>query len=61
MNIIDYNVTEISNSNRNIDYEIKRQKTIEQKLGCEFLRIDPDKDDFDIFKAVNEIFKYIKP
>ena len=29
------------NSDTNIDYEIKRQKTIEQRLGCEFIRIEP--------------------
>ena len=36
-------------SDRNIDYEIKRQKAIEQELACKFIRIDPDKEDFDIF------------
>ena len=44
----------------NIGYEIKRQKVIEQELGCEFTRIDPDKEEFDIFKAVNEIFRQIE-
>ena len=43
-------------SDKNIDYEIKRLKAIEQGLGCEFVRIDPDKEDFDIFKAINGIF-----
>ena len=32
----------------NIGYEIKRQKTIEQKLGYKFIRID--REDFDILK-----------
>ena len=53
---IDENV----HSDRNIDYKIKRQKAIEQELGCKFIRIDPDKEDFDIFKAVNDIFRHIK-
>ena len=44
----------------NIGYEIKRQKAIEQELGCEFTRIDPDKEEFDIFKAANEIFRQIE-
>ena len=44
----------------NIGYEIKRQKAIEQELGCEFTRIDPDKEEFDISKAVNEIFRQIE-
>ena len=39
--------------NKNIDYEIKGQKSIKQELGCDFIRIDPDKED-------NEIFGHIK-
>ena len=38
---------------RDIDYEIKRQEAIEQELGCKAIRIDTDKEDFDILKAVN--------
>ena len=34
------------NNDGNIDYEIKGQKTIEQELGCEFVRIYPDKENF---------------
>ena len=45
-------------SNRNIDYGIKRQIAIEQELG--FIRIDHDKEDFDILKAINEMFRHIK-
>ena len=41
-------------SYRNIDYEITRQKAIEQELCCKFIRIGPDKEDFDIFRAINE-------
>ena len=48
-------------SDRSIDYEIKRQKVIEQKLECKFIRIDPDKEDFDIFRAIIEIIRHIKP
>ena len=47
-------------SNRNIGFEIKRQKTIEQELYCKFVRIDPDKKDFDIYSAINEVFIHIK-
>ena len=36
-------IHEKEHSNRNIDNEIKRQKAKGQKLGCEFIRIDPDK------------------
>ena len=52
-------IHENRHSNRNIDDKIKRQKAIE-KLGSMFIRIDPDKEDFDIFRAINEIFRHIK-
>ena len=47
-------------SDRNIDNEIKWEKPIEQELYCNFFRIDPEKEDFDIFRAINEIFRHIK-
>ena len=53
-------IDENGHSNRNIDYEIKRQKAIEQEICYEFIRIDPEKEDLDIFKAINEIFRHIK-
>ena len=60
----DYKLTieidENGHSDRNIDYKIKRQKVIEQELGCKFIRIDPDKEDFDISVTINEIFRHIK-
>ena len=31
-----------------------------QELGCKFIRIDPDEDEFDSFRAINEIFRHIK-
>ena len=48
-------IDENEHSNRNIHYKTKRQNW--QELGCVFIRIDPDKEDFDILKAVNEIFR----
>ena len=36
------------------------QKAIEQELNCNFIRIDPDKKDFDTFKAIIEIFRCTK-
>ena len=45
----DYNlaieIDENRHSDRNIDYEIKSQKSIEQELDCKFIWIDPDKED----------------
>ena len=48
-------VDELGHNNRNIDYEIQRQKVIEKELGYEFVRFDPDEENFNIFKAINEI------
>ena len=51
---------ENGHSDRNIDYEIKRKKPIEQEIGCKFIRINPGKEDFDIFRAIIEVFRHIK-
>ena len=32
-------------NNRNVDYEITRQKAIEKELDCEFIRINSDGKD----------------
>ena len=53
-------IDENEQSNRNIEYEIKRQKAIEEELGCEFIRINLEKEDFNIFKVITEILRYIK-
>ena len=54
-------INENGNSNRNIEYKVKRQKAINQELGCRFIWIDPDKEYFDIFRTINETFRHIKP
>ena len=51
---------ENGNSDINIDYKIKRQKAIGQELSCKFIRIDLHKEDFDIFRAINEVFRHTK-
>ena len=43
---------------RNNDYKIERQKAIENKLGCEFIRINPAKKDFNIFVENGQIQNY---
>ena len=49
----DYKLTididENRHSDRNIEYEKKRQKAIEQKIGWNISRIDPNKENLDIF------------
>ena len=53
-------VDENDQSDRNVDSEIKRKNTIQQELDYEFIRIDPDKGDCDIFEAINKIFRHVK-
>ena len=53
-------VDELGHNDRNIDYEIQRQKAIEKELGCVLIRINPDEENFDVFKAINEIYRHIK-
>ena len=38
----------------------KKTKEIKQELDCKFIRIDPDEEYFDVFRAINEIFRHIK-
>ena len=52
-------IDENMHSGRNIHYEI-RLKATEQDLGRYFIRIYPDKEDFNIFGNVNEIFRHSK-
>ena len=50
----------LGHNDRNIDYEIKRHRAIEKELGCVFIRINPDEENFNIFKAINKIQRHIK-
>ena len=53
-------IDENGQSKGNTKYEMKRHKAIEQELCFQFIRIDPDKEDFDIFRAIHETFRHIK-
>ena len=46
-------------NDRDIDYEIERQKAIENKISCEFIRINPSQKDFNIFVEIGKIQNYI--
>ena len=48
-------VDAFDHSDINIDYEIQRQKAIEKNLDCEFIRVNPDEQNFDVFKGINKI------
>ena len=51
---------EKDHKDRNIDHEIKRQEATKEKLGCEFIRINPDEENSNISGVKNEIFRHIK-
>ena len=53
-------IDEKGHTDRNTNDEIQRQKALEKELGCEFIRINPDKENFNINKANNDIFRHIK-
>ena len=38
----------------------KYKKATKQELGCKFITIDPDQEDFDIFKTINKILRHNK-
>ena len=40
------------------DYEKQRQKKIEKKLGCKFITINPNEENFKISKINNKIFRH---
>ena len=52
-------VDEQGHNDRDIDYETKRQKAIEKELGCEFVRINPAKENFIIFVEIGKIHSFI--
>jgi hypothetical protein len=63
--IIDYRIAleidEFGHKDRKkqIEIEIERQKCIEEKLNCTFLRTNPDDDNFCIYAFIGQIFAEI--
>ena len=51
-------IDEESYNYRDINYEIERQKAIEKELGCKFIRINPAKENFNIFVEIGQIQNY---
>ena len=48
-------VDEQGHNDRDIEYEIGRQKVIEKELDCEFIRINPAEENFNILVEVGKI------
>ena len=44
---------------RNVHYEIQRQNAIEKELNCKFIRINPDKENFNVFVEISKIQNHI--
>ena len=53
-------VDELGHNGRNIDYEIQRKRAIKKELGGMFIRINPDEQSFNIFRAINKIHRHNK-
>lgn len=51
---------ENNHSDRNPAYESKRQKYIEKKLGCVFIRFNPDDPNFNILETISKIHYHMK-
>ena len=43
-------VDELGNADRNLSNEIEKQKALEKKLDCAFIRINFGEENFNIFK-----------
>ena len=51
---------ELGHADRYISHEIERQKVLEKELECVFIRINPNEENFNIFKEINKIHRQIK-
>ena len=53
-------VDELRHADRNLSNEIERQRALVKELDCVFIRINPDEENFNIFKEINKIHRHIK-
>ena len=51
---------ENGHNNGKIDYQTKRQKAMEKELDCEYIRINPDGKEFNIYIEIGKIYNHIK-
>ena len=52
-------VDEQEHKDRDIAEEIQRQKALEKELDCEFIRINPAKENYDIFVEIGKIQNFL--
>ena len=52
-------VDEQEHNDRDIEYKIERKKAIKKELGCKFIRINPVKENFNIFLEIGKTQNYI--
>ena len=52
-------VDELGHSDRNDDKEKTKENSIKQKLQCAFIRINPDREDYDIFVEIDKIHNHM--
>ena len=52
-------VDEKGHQSTDFEYEIERQKALEKKLNCKFIRINPAKENFDVFNEIGRIQVFI--
>ena len=53
-------VDELGHNDKNINYEIQRQKALEKELNCVYIRINSDATDFNNLKELNKIHRHIE-
>ena len=51
---------EKDHKDRDNDFELKRQRIIEKRLGCKFIRFNLDDPEFEVFKVINKIHHHYK-
>ena len=56
---LDLEVDETGHNDRDLESEKERQKALEKELDCKFIRINPVRENFNIFNEINIICDYI--
>ena len=52
-------VDERGHQDRDLESQIERQKALEKELDCKFIRINPARENFNIFNEINRIHNHI--